>query len=536
MRFLRRTEASRNAKNFVQALEIDGWPAQNETTALLLVTGIALTIRIYLSLTSYCISGDGVAYLAMAHHFSHGEWLAGLDSVYSPLYPALISLMHRWVTDWEMAGNLVSTVLGTAAVMTTYLMTRAAFGRRDLASGAAVLIAVHPEIAAYSASVRTEAGYIFFTTAACWLLLKAVNERRVQLAAIAGLMGGLAYLYRTEAVGFFLLGILLLTADGLRSKQATHFWIASICAFSLVFMVIAAPYLAYLRVVGGHWSIGREFNAAMMYGMGDVAQNGEKWRQLGWSSDSSPLFAILGNPGLYAEKVGRYCIISIYSFVQGLGPLLAVLLVVGIWTHRHRLFRTLNEVFLATIVLFYFCGFTLSYTGTRFMVHLIPFTFGWVTAGIIAVSAELAKWCRPTNRVIAYALVPTVIALTLIPRTLWPIGYDMRGVRYAGEAIAQMTNGQAAVAARDGRVAYYARARLIELPASPPEDLCAWLHAKGGDFLMVGNHDERRFGVAHGGRCLALVKRYPRYGSGYYDLYEVTQPQQGLRPSTSNAG
>ena len=81
------------------------------------------------------------------------------------------------------------------------------------------------------------------------------------------------------------------------------------------------------------------------------------------------------------------------------------------------------------------------------------------------------------------------------------------------------------MAARDGRVAYYARARLIELPAFPPGDLCGWLHFEHGDFLMIGNHDERLFNITRGRCCLRLLKRYPRYGLSYYDLYAVTLPE-----------
>ena len=119
-------------------------------------------------------------------------------------------------------------------------------------------------------------------------------------------------------------------------------------------------------------------------------------------------------------------------------------------------------------------------------------------------------------------IVWSMVLLTLLPRTLWPNGYDLRGLRYAGEDIAQMTRVPVAVAARDGRVAYYAGARLIELPSAPPVDLCGWLQAEHADFLMTGEHDERLFNVAHSLSCLNFLKRYPRYGSGYYDLYSVT--------------
>lgn len=554
---------------------------RNEPGGLLLVMGIALVIRLYLSLTSYCISGDGVAYLAMARHFSNADWRAALGAVYSPLYPALISIMHRYVSDWEMAGNLISAFLGTAAVATTYLMTREAFGSRRLGFGAAALMAVHPATAAYSASVRTEAGYMFLTTGACWLLFKALNQRRVAWAVSAGIAAGLGYLYRTEAIGFLPLGILFIAAGWLSKELSFRWALLAATAFAAAFMIIAAPYFGYLRIASGHWSIGREFTAAMMYGMGDVSQNGGKWRQLGWSPGVSSFQAIYLEPQLYAEKVGEYFLVSLYSFAQALEPILLVMLALGIWARGPACFarassrlneifraarqrvhssrtiftrrtsntgqsetqpvsrsqaRRLSELFLAAIVLFYFCGFSLTYTGTRFMVHLLPFIFGWVVAGIIFASAKAAQWCRPASRSIARVIVPAAIGITLLPRTLWPLGYDMRGMRYAGANIAQMKKPAAAVAARDGRVAYYADARLVELPPSPPKDFCAWLRARGGDFLMIGNHDEQLFSIARNRRCLELLKRYPRYGAGYYDLYAVRAPDQARGSGASAFG
>ncbi len=510
---------------------------RSEANCLLAVMLVGFGIRLYLALTSYCISGDGVAYLGMAHYFSAAEWHAALGAVFSPLYPALISVMHYGVTNWEMAGELVSVILGTAAVATTYLMTREALGSRQLGLGAAILMAIHPETAAYSASVRTEAGYMFLTTGACWLLLRAVKERQLRYAAVAGIAAGLGYLYRTEAVGFLPLGGGLFLASGWLWNRVSRRWaLSAACIFATVFAIIAAPYVAYLRVTSGHWSIGREFTAAMMYGMGDVAQHGERWRQFGWSASASPLATILSHPRLYAQKVGQDVVVSTYSFAQALQPLLTVMLAIGIWVRRRGFFIRAGEAFLATIVLFYFCGFALSYTGTRFMAHLLPFTFGWVAAGVIAASEQAAQWCKPGRRKIVHAVIPTAIAIALLPRTLWPLGYDMRGVRYAGEDIAQMKKGPVLVAARDGRVAYYAGARLVELPLLPPEDFCGWLAAQGGNFLMVANQDEELFNIARHHRCLELLRRYPRYGAGYYDLYAVRVVHQVRQGARSPAG
>jgi hypothetical protein len=510
---------------------------QVETATLLAITAAALVIRIYLILTSYCISGDGVGYLVMARQFAAGEWRTALSAVFSPLYPLLVSVAHCAIPQWEMAGNVVSTVLGTGAVVTVYLMTREAFGRSDLALGAAGMMAVHPEMAAYSASVRTEAGYVFFATGTCWLLLRAAGERRAMLAAEAGIAAGLTYLFRTEGIGFLLLGLSWFAAAALIWRQTSRkcALIAAI-SFAGTFMLFAGPYLAYLRTTTGHWSVGREFTAAMMYGMGDVARNGDDWRRLGYAAGASPLAVIIGHPGLYVEKVAVYSTISLYNFAEALEPVLGLLLAVGLWSRGRAVFGRASEALIATIVVFYFCGFVLSYTGTRFMAHLIPFTFGWVVAGCFTSAQTVARWCRPRWQRLAHASIPAALALVLLPRTLWPIGYDMRAIRYAGEDIARLSKGPTAVAARDGRVAFYAGARLVELPQSPV-DLCDWLGARRGvGYLILGNRDEQMFDVRAGRRCLELIRRYPHGRSRFYDLYairpaEMSAETQGQGPN-----
>src|SRR6202042_2801646 len=106
-----------------------------------------------------------------------------------------------------------------------------------------------------------------------------------------------------------------------------------------------------------------------------------------------------------------------------------------------------------------------------------------------------------SNRLLAggrFARIPRcapaiAIALIILPQTLWPVGYDMRGVRYAGQEIARRTAGKpATVVARDGRFAYYAGASFIQMPDAEVSDLCAWLQVHGAaGYLALGNRDER---------------------------------------------
>ena len=494
-----------------------------ESAALSLALGVALAIRLYLSLTSYCIAGDGVAYLGMARDFAAGEPAKALDNVFSPLYPYVVSLAHSLVTDWEVAGNLVSALLGTAAIATVYYMTREVFERRDLAFGAAALAAIHPELAAYSASVRTEAGFFLLMTGAMCALVMSLKRHQIALAAAAGAVGGLAYLYRTEALGLLIFGPAFIPFGVIWRRWGLGWAFCAAGLFAAAFLLVASPYIIYLRISTGHWMVSREFTAAMMYGMGDAARNGDAWRALGYSKSVSPLAPLFANPKLYLEKVSGELVMSFYYFAQALGPVLSVMLILGLWRRGRRVFSNFGEAMLALITLFYVFGFAFSYGGVRFMVHLIPYTFGWVVIGIEAASDAFRRAGTAAGWRLPQGVLAGAIALALIPQTLWPIGYDMRGVRYAGEEIARRSDHQPRdVVARDGRVAYYAGARFILMPNQPGPDFCRWLttHDDAG-YLMIGEHDELRFKVAGGAACLKFLKRYPRYGSSYYDLFEI---------------
>ena len=462
----------------------------------------------------------------MAREFAAGAPAQALASVFSPLYPLIIAAAHPLIPDWELAGSLISAVLGSAAVVTVYLMTRAAFERDDLAIGAAALVAIHPDMAAYSASVRTEAGFVFLLTAAAWLLIAGLKRRRITVLAASGMVGGLAYLYRTEAIGFIFFVIGFVPAAALWWRQWKFKWsLIAAAAFAAGFFAVASPYLVYLRETTGHWSVGREFTAAMMYGMGEVAPDALlRWQRLGYSTSVSPLAAIIANPWLYLDKVASDFFASLYGFIQALGALLTVLLLVGLWSRGRALLDNFAEAMLALITAFYIVGFSFSYTGARFMEHLIPFTFGWVMIGLAEACAAFSRRLVDGRLERVPQGAPAIaIALLMLPQTLWPIGYDMRGVRYAGEEIARRSAGKPpAVVARDGRFAYYAGASFILMPVATVPDFCAWLESRGdAGYLALGNPDEHRFAISAATPCVSFIHRYPRYGASYYDLFGV---------------
>ena len=75
---------------------------------------------------------------------------------------------------------------------------------------------------------------------------------------------------------------------------------------------------------------------------------------------------------------------------------------------------------------------------------------------------------------------------------------------------------------RISRFAYYAGADSLLLPTDAVHDICAWLRTQNDPgYIVLDNHDERRAGITTPPQCLSFLKRYPRYGTAYYDLFEV---------------
>ena len=500
----------------------EGIFALSDGTIVAALTGLALALRVYLSIRSYCISGDGVAYLGIAKHIAVGDFAHALASVFPPLYPALIVTFHAIVPNWELAADLISAIFGALTVVPIFYLFRDLLERRDLPIVAAALTAIDPELVGYSASVRTEAGYICLLAFAVWLAILAIRRGRVGWAMMSGATNGIAYLYRTEALGLalFVPGFVMLGAF------VWHRWrigwaLGAALAFCAAYLVVASPYVVYLSRSAGHLAFSREFRAAVMYGMGDVSGDREKWQTLAYHGNPSLLAPLFTAPRVFLAKFASDFAMSAYFMAEALNPLLGVLLLIGLYSRGRAIATEWADAFLALMVLGYVAGFAISYTGPRFMVHLIPFTFGWVALGLVA----SAKWIGEALawRRFDAAWCALAVGIVLIVIAVQNDSYDVRGIRYAGEEIARITSGPRSVVTDDKRFAYYADAQQIFLPplAAKP-DLCQWLKSAPGQvYVALSDKEESHYGVAGGAPCLVHVARYPRGEDRYYDLFKA---------------
>jgi hypothetical protein len=218
---------------------------------MLVLAALAVALRALIWHRAAVLMNDGPVFLDLAQRFAAGEWRAALSHAFHPLYPLAIAATHAVLpVGWETAAVTVSALSGGAACAFLYDFLRRAFDP-GVAGVGALLLVVHPYAAPFSADVQSEGLYMaLFLGAVAWTW-RTLEAPRLATGAVAGLLGGLAYLTRPEGLGVLLVGGALLGGLALRGRRSWRAAVAGGAGLGLVAALVAAPYVLFLEQAAG---------------------------------------------------------------------------------------------------------------------------------------------------------------------------------------------------------------------------------------------------------------------------------------------
>ncbi|MEI9475042.1 MAG: glycosyltransferase family 39 protein [Deltaproteobacteria bacterium] len=236
----------------------EGIARWTERRKLLSLLGIAFVLRLYLVITARGIDPDAVAYLSIAKNFIDRDYYHAFSNVFPPFYPFLTALLFPFTGDFELAGRIVSAILGTLTILPIFYLGKRLFG--ETITMFSVLLAVfQPYLVRFSGSVLTESTYTFLVALAVLVGWKGLDSRSKGLMFLLGVLLGLAYLTRPEGIGFVILFFpWILFFDGPR------FWLHLRRKCSMLFLlmagvlILALPYILFLHEVTGRWILSRK--------------------------------------------------------------------------------------------------------------------------------------------------------------------------------------------------------------------------------------------------------------------------------------
>src|SRR6202022_1452073 len=412
----------------------NAWDSDYSRKTLLFILLLAFSLRLgWMLYDSRAIENEGAEYARIAQNLLQGNGykgiLGGREAILPPLYPVLIAATSFVSRDMEIGGRLISIVSGSLLVLPAFFISERLFGSRA-AFLAATLIALHPVLVVLSASVYVEATYLTLLFAGLYFGIRVLDFDHPREAVFAGLLLGLAYLARPEALGYSLLiGLFVLCALFFPGVSiATAFKYGAILAITTIVLVI--PYATYLTKQSGTFRlegksglngiINRRMNRGMSYqeaayGLGSNLEAEGPYLTADQFSIKAPSTSseIGATVHSYFHGIaGRFASIVIaVGAERGFGsPLICLLVLVGLfrpkWWERKWLQEglLLSAAGLTVVILL-----SLRFVWGRYLYPFLPFLVLWATAGIIACADWVSRWVEDRN---ASALrIATVVAL-----------------------------------------------------------------------------------------------------------------------------
>ncbi len=225
------------------------WGKLDRSMAILLVC--SLFIKIVLVSQSEIINPDGIRYLNSAHELFRGNIAAAFSHDKMLGFTFLLGLSHLFISDWHLAGKILSSIALVLATIPLYLITQEIFSRRA-AFCTALVFTFASSINGKCATVIKDPSFLFLIILSLWLLLAAQKESRWVLSLFAGVIACTSVLIRPEGIVFILivflsLSVLVLFAGDNRTvvlKSLLAFGslpVGSVFAVAILFALGALP-------------------------------------------------------------------------------------------------------------------------------------------------------------------------------------------------------------------------------------------------------------------------------------------------------
>jgi len=228
---------------------------------LALLTALGVVVRLASTSHPRVVWGDEPYYLWIGQSLWAG---AGLNAMgysaahFPPLFPALAGGLARLTGSLLSASNLIFVLSGALLAIPLYALARAIYGQ-TAAWMVGLTVALYPALTTgvLAWGTMTEPLYLLWVGIAIYALFQALDQQPLRWRdfALLGVALGLAYLTRTEALVFMAAAFGLLLVVRLLRRDRLAPLLGRLLLAGLAFLLVASPYLLYMRSSTGRWSL-----------------------------------------------------------------------------------------------------------------------------------------------------------------------------------------------------------------------------------------------------------------------------------------
>ncbi len=385
----------------------------------------AFGIRLYVAMTQGIISSDGVLYVKLAKMIVVNEYQKVSEYGFFSLYPFLIVAAQKIFPDWEIAGRMVSVILGSLAIVPLFLiMKRLVNGRVALA--AALFYAISPRLVEYSTDVLRESSYWFFSITALWMGISGLSKRKWSwvMIILASFFSGLAICTRMEGVSVCIIIVLWSCWFFLKGELNWKRAISLMIVYFIVMPLIFFPPFFFVKNKLGRWDMGLAGSKIPVL----LTQNSEKAIDpvpdvLSHASHQFKSFVDMASRHRYVIFVAEV----VYKFVKAFNVIFFVLLLFGLIRRRSTVYSGGEVPFLIWCSVLFIVSFVyLSktyYLGTRHGLLMGIPALLWSGIGFYELKDRLTVWTartKPLMNLSKYAAIVLILIIFgfILPKTL----------------------------------------------------------------------------------------------------------------------
>lgn len=366
--------------------------------------------------------GDEPFYLWLGRNWLTGQGYSftGYSDVHhTPMYPLLSGLFYlltrNYVSpEWramELASDICYVLFGVLLVIPLYLLAKEMY-RREAGIVGVLLAAIYPAIATAPLlwGTLTEPPYYFFVYTGVLLVLLAIRRDRPWFYAAAGVLFGLAYLTRPEAVAYvavcgLVLAFVRLTERRLFNRRT---W-ALLSLYVVGFLMLFLPYVYYVYQETGSWMVSEKAGVTFVTCLGLSEGDTRAFDEATWGLDTtgrevfffsresyhvSMLDVIRAYPREFVQLLVRNArrfvasLLSLRLFPYYLLPLLGLAFFKAAWDKARAKGELLLLASLTPVA-----AFLLFFIQDRYIATLLPTLAIWLGLGVY----ELGVWFRETG-------------------------------------------------------------------------------------------------------------------------------------------
>lgn len=441
------------------------WRRQQPLVVLTGIFLLALLFRLLLFRYRFAIGFDEPHYLQLAMSGRLNGLREMCHPYWPPVFPLFIALLSLVISNLELAGRLVSAIMGSALVVPIFYLTGQFFPRR-VAIISALLIALNPLLAFMNTSIMVESTFMMLAISGIAISWQAIQRGSIVRLALAAVLWSAAYLTRPDGIGFLLVFLAFLVirlmvhrSAGQGKRMAAFMAVAIAC-----FVIVAAPYVKYLHQQIGKWSLSLKWEVGRI----DIDQfrslsNDNHWLPVDMAYHQGDFTRIYDLPEFSRQmETNHYLALKekAENFYQALNEavpgllssFLLILLVAGLSRTQFTPDRIwLAGYLLAVIAFFWFIVVPMFYVNDRYLIPVLPLCFVWIgngvellfqtLAGLASRVSFMSQQTQRRNIVVWVVIAGLVVGLAYLPDFARVITLDRHSREIWADAIEHRTAG-----------------------------------------------------------------------------------------------